>query len=86
MVIQKSFSQIWVHVIKEYVPLLEKTFLRKYMTSVFRNVVFKPFKKRFNSEKTILEHELKVNATTYLEVDEGLIPPRGTSIRGGWSS
>ena len=36
--------------------------------------MFKPFKKRFNSEKTILEHELKVNATTYLEVDEGLIP------------
>ena len=26
------------------------------------------------SEKTILEHELKVNSSTYLEVDEGLIP------------
>ena len=27
-----------------------------------------------SGEKTILEHELKVNASTYLEVDEGLIP------------
>ena len=27
-----------------------------------------------SGEKTILEHELKVNASIYLEVDEGLIP------------
>ena len=27
-----------------------------------------------SGEKTILEHELKINASTFLEVDEGLIP------------
>ena len=27
-----------------------------------------------SEEKTILEHELKINASTFLEVDEGLIP------------
>jgi len=30
-----------------------------------------------SGEKTVLEHELKINAATFLEVDEGLIPRGG---------
>ena len=38
-----------------------------------------------SGEKTILEHELKINASTFLEVDEGLIPigePRSVELGG----